>query len=219
MSNIKNTCLFIGGFLLGMFATAFVKWPPKDSSSWASWVQAVGAMIAIAIAIYVPYRQRMDGDKRDRKRDNLRRQESLMTLRPIMERALNLIENIPRNEATDIYVEHFFKHISDTDALATIHRSLGAFPVERLIDYQAIQSVFEMQDALKIAHDTVSDINAEGLRAAAWDISRRQVEEAVARAHVAKSQFKAALDSAGVTNYVSASGTATMELNIRQNDV
>ena len=74
----------------------------------ASWVQAVGAMIAIAVAIYVPYRQRTDGDIRDRKRDDQRRQEPLMTLRPIMERALILIENIPRKETTDIYVEHFW---------------------------------------------------------------------------------------------------------------
>ncbi len=66
---------------MGALMTAFVKWPPQQSSDWASWVQAAGVIVGIAIAICVPYQQ-------DRKRDKQRRQGPLITLRPIIDRAI-----------------------------------------------------------------------------------------------------------------------------------
>lgn len=67
-----------------------------------------------------------------------------------------LDRKIPLNETTDIYVEHYFAHASDPDSTSTVRASFIAFPIEQLIDFQPIQSVFEMQDALKTASDTLS---------------------------------------------------------------
>lgn len=215
MINIKGAWLFIGGMFVGVFATAFVHFPATNSSEWAAWCQAIGAIIAIAVAIYVPYQQRTDGEARDRKRDELRRKEPLMSLQPIMERALSLLEKIPLNETTDIYVEHFFAHVSDPDAVSTVRASLIAFPIERLIDFQAIQSVFEMQDALKTASDALRSAGEGDGWAGQWPSLRQRFEAAAAQASRAKAQFKAALDDAGISNYVTGSAIAKNEWTAR----
>ncbi|MGX5887845.1 hypothetical protein [Burkholderia gladioli] len=49
--------LLIAGFFVGVFAMAFVRWPPTQSSDWASWAQAVGAIAAIIGAFFLAQRQ------------------------------------------------------------------------------------------------------------------------------------------------------------------
>ncbi|WP_354677480.1 hypothetical protein [Cupriavidus plantarum] len=51
---MKRTCALIaGGFIAGLFVTAFFKYLPSNSGEWASWVQAVGSIGAIAGAVWV----------------------------------------------------------------------------------------------------------------------------------------------------------------------
>lgn len=54
--------LFIVGGLIYL-AYGFHLAPPKASQDWAAWAQAYGATLALAVAIYVPYRQREDAEK------------------------------------------------------------------------------------------------------------------------------------------------------------
>jgi hypothetical protein len=60
--------LAIAGFLAlfvlhAAYPSLFVFWP-KDSSDLAAWVQAIGAIIALAVAIYLPFRVQQAAEKR-----------------------------------------------------------------------------------------------------------------------------------------------------------
>ncbi|MFM0226109.1 hypothetical protein [Paraburkholderia dipogonis] len=52
--------LFGAGLLGGVVVGWFVRFPPSDSASAASWVQAIGAAVGIGVAIYIPFRQRRE---------------------------------------------------------------------------------------------------------------------------------------------------------------
>lgn len=51
--------IFGGAFAIGMFASAFWKYPPVTSGDVASWMQAFGSITGIALALYLPWRQRV----------------------------------------------------------------------------------------------------------------------------------------------------------------
>jgi hypothetical protein len=57
MVNLRAAGFFAIAFAAGMFVTAFCKWPPTQSSDWASWVQAVGSIGAIVGSFYLGSRQ------------------------------------------------------------------------------------------------------------------------------------------------------------------
>lgn len=59
-------CVLAG---LGYLAYGFYLAPPKASQDWAAWAQAYGATVALAIAIYVPYRQREDAKREHQARE------------------------------------------------------------------------------------------------------------------------------------------------------
>ncbi|MFM0171976.1 hypothetical protein [Paraburkholderia sediminicola] len=59
-----NAALVFGtGFILGVFGTAFLLHIPSNSGEWASWAQAVGATVGLAVAIYFPMRERQRHDR------------------------------------------------------------------------------------------------------------------------------------------------------------
>ncbi|MFM0405306.1 hypothetical protein [Paraburkholderia dipogonis] len=54
-----NATMIVGMvFVVGVFGTEFVLHPPANSGEWASWAQAVGATIGLAVAIYFPMSER-----------------------------------------------------------------------------------------------------------------------------------------------------------------
>jgi hypothetical protein len=55
---VRSGVLFGVGVVAGAVLTGFVAHPPLTSGDWASWAQALGATIAIGIAIWVPREQR-----------------------------------------------------------------------------------------------------------------------------------------------------------------
>lgn len=54
----------------GLFAYNLIPWATADSSSWAAWVQTVGSVLALAIAVWLPHRERKDA-KVEAKTDDL----------------------------------------------------------------------------------------------------------------------------------------------------
>ena len=44
------------GFVLALCWS--FNWPDLDAAAWASWVQAVGSIVALGIAIWIPYHQK-----------------------------------------------------------------------------------------------------------------------------------------------------------------
>jgi hypothetical protein len=57
MKYIKEVSLVAIAFLIGVTVTAFLKWPPNQSSDWAAWVQAVGSIGAIIGAVAIAMRE------------------------------------------------------------------------------------------------------------------------------------------------------------------
>ncbi|CAG4919333.1 hypothetical protein [Paraburkholderia saeva] len=64
MGRLTGATLFAAGFFAGIAVGWFVKYPPTDSASAASWVQALGSLAAIGIAVWVPLRERRATEKR-----------------------------------------------------------------------------------------------------------------------------------------------------------
>jgi hypothetical protein len=47
----REAAIAIGGFVLGLtMAAVFTHWP-GGSSEWAAWVQAIGALLALGVAV------------------------------------------------------------------------------------------------------------------------------------------------------------------------
>ncbi|MDR5736169.1 hypothetical protein QCE47_28045 [Caballeronia sp. LZ025] len=57
MFSFRKLGLVAGGFFAGMLATAFVRFLPSQSSDWASWAQAIGAVAAIIGSFVIARRQ------------------------------------------------------------------------------------------------------------------------------------------------------------------
>ena len=75
MKSLNWKILFAVGFGAGMLLTALLKFPPNSSSDWATWVQAIGSIGAIGIAIWVSHKQYRDSIKLEndrRKADDLK---------------------------------------------------------------------------------------------------------------------------------------------------
>ncbi|MEM5459645.1 hypothetical protein VSR69_33035 [Paraburkholderia phytofirmans] len=60
MKSVNWKILFAIGFGAGMLLTALLKFPPNSSSDWATWVQAIGSIGAVGIAIWVSHKQYRD---------------------------------------------------------------------------------------------------------------------------------------------------------------
>jgi len=127
-----------------------------------------------------------------------RRREPLYALRTIIDRARFLIDRIPHSGTTDIYVESFFKVEASVAPLEELRRSLQAFPLEKLFDYAAIGSVFEMQDALENAIGALRYILPfDNNWADKWAHVQGQIARATEQADLAAAQLQTAIDGAG----------------------
>lgn len=69
------------------FVGVFVWQFPKSSSDWAAWVQAIGSIAAIGVAIWVPYKQRED----QRNDERLQRSRNRMERLCIADKAIGVV--------------------------------------------------------------------------------------------------------------------------------
>lgn len=77
MKDIRPLGYFFGGLLGGACLGWFFRFPPNDSASAATWVQAVAAAVGLGIAIYVPYSQRKEEQREKQLQDKMRRDAAL----------------------------------------------------------------------------------------------------------------------------------------------
>lgn len=66
---IKRIGMVAGSFLTGGLAATFFLFRPSSSPEWAAWVQAVGSVLAILVAVAVSYWQHKAQDRRDQLRE------------------------------------------------------------------------------------------------------------------------------------------------------
>ncbi|WP_150574582.1 hypothetical protein [Pandoraea aquatica] len=87
---------FAASVALGVFAAAIWKFPPTNSGEWASWMQAVGAIAGIALALYLPWSQREHAAREQRAKEQRNRigllNRSLRTIDGFVRFCENLME-------------------------------------------------------------------------------------------------------------------------------
>ncbi|BCZ84816.1 hypothetical protein PTKU64_84910 [Paraburkholderia terrae] len=134
MTYLKGGCLVAIGVLIGMLITGFVKWPPQQSSDWAAWMQAIGAIVGIAIAIAIPAWQQLISQRRERvvAASGFRATTQVAKIGlDLVRDAVNAVENI--NDAwlyfqNDFHDAHF-SQVADLLSTANIH----ALPTQKAV--------------------------------------------------------------------------------------
>ncbi|MFP3757514.1 hypothetical protein [Cupriavidus sp. SIMBA_020] len=121
--------LIAGGF--AYLAYGFYLAPPNASQDWAAWAQAFGATVALGIAIYVPYRQRVD-DRADRvAKETEQRGLTLLCLQEISAEIAQmcLLSGFQKDNP-----EHRTIYPNIADDFNAIAECLDRFPIERFIE-------------------------------------------------------------------------------------
>lgn len=167
---------------------------PWDKVGLLDWqaVSAVATFLAVIAAVTIPVLQKHWAQV-------ARRQEPLYALRALIARGEYLVAMIPSDGPSTIYVEHYFKNVANLNALDTVQKALHAFPIEKLMDFAAVASIFEMQDALQQAHGAVDDVlPVDRDWAHRWEDKKSSVASAKAQANLAMVSLGTALDGSGI---------------------
>ncbi|AOY90536.1 hypothetical protein BKK79_00855 [Cupriavidus sp. USMAA2-4] len=138
------TLLLVLG-LVAVVCWAFAHWTPKDSSEVATWVQAIGAIIGIGIAIAVPaWQHRMA----ERRREGERREEKWRVLRLVAllaERAKSRTEDIGTTRSREGFVETPTMRASQRADLEEILSALDQVPLTSIATMEALQYFIKLK--------------------------------------------------------------------------
>ncbi|WP_244828924.1 hypothetical protein [Caballeronia sp. TF1N1] len=126
MEKLKSICLLALGFLAGMLIVAFIHWPPTQSSDWASWMQAIGAIVGIGIAIAVPAYQKFEARRESRNAAAASLRATAEIVRLTMLAASDAVDKIARAFAgpkfeSVRFVETRFEELADLTLQVEIH--------------------------------------------------------------------------------------------------
>ena len=100
----KNSSLSLPVLLLGMalgivqgivFLSIFN--PVFQSDKWAAWVQSVGSILAICVAIYIPFKQRRDEKKIEKEKDIEHRLAQMFALYVLVSETLKIARYFVKN--------------------------------------------------------------------------------------------------------------------------
>ncbi|WP_331693901.1 hypothetical protein [Pandoraea sputorum] len=162
------------------------------ASDWAAWVQAVGSICAIGIAIYVPWRQR-------RIEDESRRREPLITLRLLFDLVWEDLA-VASVAAKGTHTRMFVRGIGEWAAFKDKVGAVREFSWERLLDPMAIRALLSLQRiALELdMHLTILGATSESGRIKMLMDERDSIDRLVVEFDLAKAQLGAALDGAGI---------------------
>ncbi|WP_155648659.1 hypothetical protein [Burkholderia pseudomultivorans] len=107
--------------ILGYTGCVLIDWKNLTSSEWAAWVQAVGSVVAILIAIWLPARARRD-DARDAADSDLQR------LQLLAQQGFQFVQNLRSQMKNRPDIRPIF----DDAAFEHIRRGLADLPTHRL---------------------------------------------------------------------------------------
>lgn len=187
-------------------------WGADAHQAVAAWVQAVGSIAAIAVALGIALKQRADAALQANEDAKRRRQEPLKALRVLIDRAHYLVIEIPLHG--DDEVERYLNDVLNVQAFATAQHALQSVPLSRLTYPAAVLSIFEMQDALHIAKRVLEPMEKDSLSGwLNWPNYVYQLGTAKTRANLARSHMFAALKEAEITEHlIHGSGSTKLEM-------
>jgi len=105
--------------------------PPSASQDWAAWAQAFGATVALGIAIYIPYRQRVDEKADHEAREDERKALTLLTLQEISAEVAQIIilSGFQKDNPQEAPI---YPNIADE--FTSMAESIDRFPIDRFIE-------------------------------------------------------------------------------------
>ncbi|VVE68912.1 hypothetical protein PAN31117_03146 [Pandoraea anapnoica] len=176
--------------VVGVIATRSVF--ELSASDWAAWVQAIGSICAIGIAIYVPWRQRrIEGEAR--------RREPLITLRLLFDLVREDLAALSI-AATGTHNRMFVRGIGEWAAFKDKVGAVRAFSWERLLDPMAIRALLSLQRiALELdMHLNILGSASESDRIQILMDEREAIDRLVVEFELAQAQLGTVLDGAGI---------------------
>lgn len=157
----KLSAIRIGGYTASLFAIGFVTLANSDPKglnwsleAWAAWVQAIGSIAAIAVAIAVPY----GIAKRDREeraeRDDLRARSYALMLGHRIDRLAATLRTVRRElDRNDPDTDQYQQFISDLDGamgdwvMQSHELGLASGPLQRaLAEVTTLNKIFDEWD-------------------------------------------------------------------------
>ncbi|MGO4151452.1 hypothetical protein [Cupriavidus sp. YAF13] len=144
----------------------FSLWKPKDSAEVASWVQAVGSILAVAVAALIPFIH----TRLMERRLQASRMESLRILANL---AVHLMSDLRAAFATEVAMWNYTasRNLLDWDEAAG---TLATFPVWDVADVDVVKYLGPIRDALRvcreIAHMLPLEVNSPAFGKAQLDV-------------------------------------------------
>ena len=161
MAKPGSWLLFLLAFLAGMMVTAFLRWPPKQSSDWAAWVQAFGAIGAIGVAIYVSWTQARNDRVREQEHDHAERLRILEGPIGIMGAAFRFIEKVPTESSDEAKVEAFLNDGGWLSGFMRAQTALINIPLHTVPWWGISECVLEMLKHVDACRGAVNALNHE----------------------------------------------------------
>lgn len=170
---------------------------PIDAGAVAKWwdlLTSFGTAGAVIAAVGIALWQNSSTRARNR-------QEPLLALQAILERVAYVIGEVPTESQFDgQFVEYAFTKHFNTRTLDGARRVLYAYPVERLLDPQAVMAVFEMHDAIETACRLVDTVlPLKGNWQARLMATGPQLRAAQEQAQKSLTLLSVALEGAGIS--------------------
>ena len=161
MVPLRSVAIFAIAFLFGAMVTAFLRWPPMQSSDWAAWVQAVGAIGAIGVAIYVSWAQARNDRARERDRDHAERLRVLEGPTGIMGAVFRYIEQVPTTSSEEADVQRIVANQAWWNGFMRAQTALRAIPLHEIPWWGISECVLEMLLHGDICQNAMNELNHE----------------------------------------------------------
>lgn len=162
MQNSKALFLTVAGLVIGVaMFWAVGDHFGLDRNTWPAWVQAVGAIAAIAVAFVVTHIQERNAFKQHVRASGIAAKDRLGGILAIVEHAYSLLRELAeyRTEAGEIGIEfrkwfctHFHKKITYAE------KSLNAIPLHELNSYVVVLAIQQITSAVEDAKADVSAV-------------------------------------------------------------
>ncbi|WP_174908047.1 hypothetical protein [Burkholderia diffusa] len=149
----RDTAVGIAGLALGVSIGCILVRVPGGSSEWASWAQAVGAVIAVLAAVWATYYQ-VDNARHsaeDRDRSEILRAYGL--LQSIVLRLTSDVQALAFQLSRGHDPDDFGRRQRRRESFAQIHSALLELPVHVLPDFDAVSALL---DARQLSTDVLA---------------------------------------------------------------
>lgn len=156
----------VAGVILGIvIGSAFfaVSYPMLQSGKWAAWVQAIGSILGISVAIAVPAWQHRKAEDLRSKHIRLHNFRVLRLLSVLSERAFQQANTVGAARSKSGRTEKAEDRIKQRSTFIKIAEEVDAIPLLEVPTYEAVEYFARLKQFLGEAIDEVGDVSTLSL--------------------------------------------------------